>query len=54
MREMAFDPAAVAIGCCEGEDMHAPTERIRADSMITGAEQLRAVLAEILEGYQEC
>jgi len=29
--------------------MHAPTERIRAGSIGTGAEQLRAVLAEILE-----
>jgi hypothetical protein len=40
---------AVALGCCEGEDMHAPTMRIRADSIGTGAEQLRAVLAEVLE-----
>jgi acetylornithine deacetylase/succinyl-diaminopimelate desuccinylase-like protein len=40
---------AIALGCCEGEDMHAPTERIRADSIGTGAGQLRAVLAEILE-----
>ena len=31
------------------ERMHAPTERIRADSIATGAAQLRAVLAEILE-----
>ena len=30
------------------EDMHAPTERIRADSIATGAAQLRAVLAEVL------
>ena len=37
---------AVALGCCQGEDMHAPTERIRADSIATGAAQLRAVLAE--------
>jgi hypothetical protein len=29
--------------------MHAPTERIRADSIATGAAQLRAVLAELLE-----
>jgi hypothetical protein len=28
--------------------MHAPTERIRADTIATGAEQLRAVLAEVL------
>jgi acetylornithine deacetylase/succinyl-diaminopimelate desuccinylase-like protein len=39
---------AVALGCCVGEDMHAPTERIRADSIAAGAAQLRAVLAEIL------
>jgi tripeptide aminopeptidase len=39
---------AVALGCCEGEDMHAPTERIRVGSVRTGAEQLRAVLEEIL------
>jgi tripeptide aminopeptidase len=42
---------AVALGCCEGEDMHALTERIRAGSILTGAEQLRAVLAEILNHY---
>jgi hypothetical protein len=29
--------------------MHAPTERIRADSIVTGARQLRAVLQEVLE-----
>jgi hypothetical protein len=29
--------------------MHAPTERIRADSIAGGASQLRAVLAEILD-----
>ena len=40
---------AVALGCCVGEDMHAPTERIRADSIATGASQLQAVLAEILD-----
>jgi tripeptide aminopeptidase len=40
---------ALALGCCEGEDMHAPTERIRADSIAAGARQLRAVLAEVLE-----
>jgi acetylornithine deacetylase/succinyl-diaminopimelate desuccinylase-like protein len=40
---------AVALGCCEGEDMHAPTERIRAASIVTGAEQLRAVLQEVLD-----
>ena len=38
---------AVALGCCQGEDMHAPTERIRADTIGTGAEQLCAVLAEV-------
>lgn len=40
---------AVALGCCVGEDMHAPTERIRADSIAGGAGQLQAVLAEILD-----
>ena len=40
---------AVALGCCVGEDMHAPTERIRADSIVGGAGQLQAVLAEILD-----
>jgi tripeptide aminopeptidase len=40
---------AVALGCCEGENMHAPAERIRADSIATGARQLRAVLQEVLE-----
>ena len=40
---------AVALGCCFGEDMHAPTERIRADSIAAGAGQLQAVLAEILD-----
>jgi acetylornithine deacetylase/succinyl-diaminopimelate desuccinylase-like protein len=40
---------AVALGCCEGENMHADTERIKADSILAGAEQLRAVLAEVLE-----
>jgi len=40
---------AVALGCCVGEDMHAPTERIRADSIAAGASQLQAVLAEILD-----
>jgi tripeptide aminopeptidase len=40
---------AVALGCCVGEDMHAPTERIRADSIAAGAAQLQAVLAEILD-----
>ena len=29
--------------------MHAPTERIRADTIAAGAAQLRAVLAEVLE-----
>ena len=40
---------AVALGCCVGEDMHAPTERIRADSIAAGAGHLQAVLAEILD-----
>ena len=40
---------AVALGCCEGENMHAPTERIRTGSIVTGAEQLRAVLQEVGE-----
>src|SRR5690348_52566 len=40
---------AVALGCRVGEDMHAPTERIRADSTAAGASQLQAVLAEILD-----
>jgi tripeptide aminopeptidase len=40
---------AVALGCCEGEDMHAPTERIRVGTIGAGAGQLRAVLTEILE-----
>jgi tripeptide aminopeptidase len=40
---------AVALGCCDGEDMHAPTERIRADTIGAGARQLSAVLREILE-----
>jgi tripeptide aminopeptidase len=43
---------AIALGCCEGENMHAPNERIRADSIGTGAGQLRAVLAEIMERNQ--
>jgi tripeptide aminopeptidase len=42
---------AVALGCCEGVDMHASTERIRVGSIRAGAEQLRAVLAEVLEPY---
>ncbi len=46
---LAIGIPAVALGCCEGEDMHAPTERIRADTIAAGAEQLRAVLAEVLE-----
>ena len=40
---------ALALGCCAGENMHAPDERIRADSISVGAGQLHAVLAEILE-----
>ena len=46
---LAIGIPAVALGCCEGEDMHAPTERIRVDSIVTGARQLQAVLAEVLE-----
>jgi putative aminopeptidase FrvX len=46
---LAADIPAVALGCCAGEDMHAPTERIRADSIAAGARQLRAVLREILD-----
>jgi hypothetical protein len=42
---------AVALGCWMGEDMHAPTERIRADSIAVGARQLRAVLAEPLDEF---
>jgi len=41
-------PAAV-LGCCAAEDMHAPTERIRADSIAADGGQLRAVLREILD-----
>jgi tripeptide aminopeptidase len=40
---------AVALGCCDGEDMHAPTERIRFDTIAAGAGQLSAVLREILD-----
>ncbi len=40
---------ALALGCCAGENMHTPDERIRASSISAGAGQLRAVLAEILE-----
>jgi tripeptide aminopeptidase len=39
---------AVAIGCCDGENMHAPTERIRVASIDTGARQLTSVIAEFL------
>jgi tripeptide aminopeptidase len=46
---LAVGIPAVALGCCEGENMHAPTERIRVDSIVTGARQLRAVLQEVLE-----
>jgi tripeptide aminopeptidase len=46
---LAVGIPAVALGCCEGQNMHAPTERIRADSIVTGARQLRAVLQEVLE-----
>jgi hypothetical protein len=48
MRDAAFDTEAItadAIALAE----HAPTERIRAGSTGADAEQLRAVLAEILE-----
>ncbi|HET9968251.1 MAG TPA: hypothetical protein VFQ68_08425 [Streptosporangiaceae bacterium] len=48
---LAADIPAVALGCCEGEDLHAPTERIRADAIAGGAAQLRAVLAELLDGF---
>lgn len=44
---------AVALGCCEGEDMHAPTERIRVGSIATGARQLSAVLTELLDTKPE-
>lgn len=40
---------AVAVGCCAGENMHALTERIRMDSIVTGAKQLRAIFTEVLE-----
>ena len=40
---------AVALGCCDGEDMHARTERIRVGSIATGARQLSAVLIELLK-----
>lgn len=50
MTGAAFDPAAiVALGGCVGEDVHAPTERIRAGSLVTGARQLRAVRQEVLD-----
>ena len=40
---------ALALGCCDGEDMHAPIKGIRADPVVTGARQLRAVLHEALK-----
>jgi putative aminopeptidase FrvX len=40
---------AIAVAVVKGADMHATTERIRAGSIGTGADQLRAVLQEILE-----
>ncbi|HEY1641570.1 MAG TPA: M20/M25/M40 family metallo-hydrolase [Streptosporangiaceae bacterium] len=40
---------ALALGCCDGENMHAPDERIRAASIAGGARQLRAVLTELLD-----
>jgi acetylornithine deacetylase/succinyl-diaminopimelate desuccinylase-like protein len=46
---LAVGIPAVALGCCAGEDMPAPTERIRADFIAAGASQLQAVLAEILD-----
>ena len=48
MRWYAALVGALVYELCQGEDMHAPTERIRADSIATGAAQLRAVLAEVL------
>lgn len=46
---LAVGIPALALGCCAGENMHAPTERIRADSIVTGARQLSAVLEEVLD-----
>src|ERR1700689_4161286 len=46
---LAAGMPALALACYKGEDVHAPTERIRADSIAAGARQLRAVLAEVLE-----
>ena len=46
---LAVGIPAVALGCCEGENRHAPTERIRVDTIAAGAVPPRAVLAEILE-----
>ena len=40
---------AVALGCCDGENMHAPTERIRVASIDTGARQLTTVIDEFLK-----
>jgi tripeptide aminopeptidase len=40
---------AVALGCSDGENMHARTERIRVGSIATGARQLSAVLIEFLK-----
>ena len=40
---------ALALGCCAGENMHAPDERIRAATIGAGARQLRAVLTELLD-----
>jgi tripeptide aminopeptidase len=40
---------ALALGCCVGENMHSGAERIRADSIVTGARQLSAVLQEVLD-----
>jgi acetylornithine deacetylase/succinyl-diaminopimelate desuccinylase-like protein len=39
---------ALALGCCTGENMHAPAERIRVASIGTGARQLAAVIREVL------
>jgi len=40
---------ALALGCCAGENMHAPDERIRTGTIAAGAAQLRAVLAGVLD-----
>ena len=45
---LAADIPALALGCSTGDNMHAPTERIRVASIDTGARQLRAVIREVL------